>query len=78
MVSRLRHILMRPLTYVVLKTFSSLKDDLNLLVILSFLCCFAQALISLGLKIPVNLPFFIELTRLDFKLKDDLMMKFLL
>ena len=69
---------MRPLTYVVLKTFSSLEDDFNVANNLEFFMLFCTSPhISLGLQIPVNLPFFIELTPLDFKLKDDLMMKFL-
>ena len=43
MVSRLRHILMRPLTYVVLKTFSSLKDDLNVASNLEFFMLFCTS-----------------------------------
>ena len=69
---------MRPLTYVVLKTFSSLKDDLNVASNLEFFMLFCTSSHISGAENTSEFAFFIELTRLDFKLKDDLMMKFLL
>ena len=47
-----------------------------LLVILSILCCVAQALIFFVLKITVNVPFFAHLALQDLKLTHDLMRKF--
>ena len=38
---------MEPLTYIVLRTVSSLMADLNVVSNLEFLCCFVKALISL-------------------------------
>ena len=75
---RLRYILLGLLTYVGLKTVSSLKADLNVVSNSEIFHIVLHKLSYLwGLKIPVNVRFFTDLARLDLKLKHHLMRKLL-
>ena len=44
---------------------------------MSFLCYFVEPVIPLLLKMPISVPFFTDLARLDLKLKHHLMRRFL-
>ena len=58
---------MGALTYVDLKTVSSLMADWNFVSNPEFLMCFAQALIFFVLRISVNVPFFYSLSTSEFE-----------
>ena len=68
---------MEPLTYVVLKTASSVMADLNVVSNPEFMF-FCTSSHIFGAKNTVNVPFFTDLARLDSKLKHHSMRKLLL